>query len=216
MDKKIEQLCQSDLITTKNLLHIIDSIEYTILDHHFKYIFFSSIMGTKDKYIKFDDEVSRICKVLKEINDDSFRALLLIQGKDKDDEKELEKLLKFLVEWRYASLINQETLTMSQLGTGVKHTMLNTIDRKTLNIIDRLIHVPEHEQTMEDADKAMKAMMDNFANMSKGLLGDEFKGADMNKLFDNINRSGKIDLSKILGTETKENVDILKDDKKDD
>lgn len=208
MDKKIEQFCQSDLVTTNNILHIIDSIDFEIMEHHFKSAFYGKLLD-KPHGIDFSDEFDLIVDRLKKKTADSFRVLLFIQGKDKDNDKELTSLVQKLVVDRFTVLMGEGYITYLDKDK----TCLNAMDTKTIKFIYGLIHSLQHEETKEDANKAMKQMVESMSKVSKDIFGHNI---DLTGLFNN-EHSGKIDLSKILGTETKENVDVLKkDDKKDD
>ena len=211
--KKIEQLCESDLININNILHVIDSIDFEIMERQLKVAFYGGLLDVKDASLEFSDELDRITHALKEKNPDSFRALLLIQGKDKDDDKQLVDIIGKLVVQRYITLMEEGYLT--HLDDNGK-TRMKKMDLKILRYIYGLSHSLEHEEKKEDADKVMKAMVDSMAKVSKDLFGGNINMVDMSKLFENNATGGKIDLSKILGTETKENVDIFKEKKDDD
>jgi hypothetical protein len=207
MDKKIEQLCQSDIVNTNNILHIIDTIDFEIIERHFKAAFYGELLG-KEYSLNFSDELDRLVHTLKEKAADSFQALLLVQGKDKDDEKELISLVEKLVIARHISLMNEGYITYLVNN----ETKLKTLDSKTLRFIYGLVHTLQHEENRDDVEKSMKQLTEGMAKVSKDLFGGNIP-IDMSKLFEG-NTSGKIDLAKILGTETKENVDIVKN--KDD
>lgn len=203
MDKKLEQLCQSDIVNTNNILHIIDTVDFAIIERHFKAAFYGKLLG-KEYSLNFSEELDRIVNSLKE-HPDSFQALLLIQGKNKDDEKELIDLIEKLVIERNISLMDEGYLTY----LDENNTQLKSLDSKTLRFIYGLVHSLQHEEVKEDSEKAMKSLTESMAKVSKDVFGSNI---DLSGLF--VSQSGgKIDLSKILGTETKENVDILKDDK---
>lgn len=213
-NKKIEQLCESDLININNILHVIDSIDFEIMERQLKVAFYGGLLDINNASLEFSDELDRITHVLKEKNPDSFRALLLIQGKDKDDDKQLVDIIGKLVVQRYITLMEEGYLT--HLDDSGK-TRINKMDSKILRYIYGLVHSLEHEEKKEGADKAMKAMVDSMAKVSKDLFGGNINVMDMSKLFENNSGTGgKIDLSKILGTETKENVDIFTKEKREE